>query len=137
MTRKIHVFDTTLRDGEQSPGASMNTEEKLVVARELLRMNVDVIEAGFPVSSPGDFQSVRRIGELAGDAAVVCALTRAVDGDIDAAADALERATIDGQEYLSVEELQQASGVGASILDRLRQVGALGDLPESSQVSFF
>ncbi len=92
MTRKIHVFDTTLRDGEQSPGASMNTEEKLVVARELLRMNVDVIEAGFPVSSPGDFQSVRRIGELAGDAAVVCALTRAVDGDIDAAADALKTA---------------------------------------------
>ena len=92
MTRKIHVFDTTLRDGEQSPGASMNTEEKLVVARELLRMNVDVIEAGFPVSSPGDFQSVRRIGELAGDAAVVCALTRAVDGDINAAADALKTA---------------------------------------------
>ena len=92
MTRKIHVFDTTLRDGEQSPGASMNTEEKLVVARELLRMNVDVIEAGFPVSSPGDFQSVRRIGELAGDAAVVCALTRAVDGDIDAAVDALKTA---------------------------------------------
>ena len=92
MTRKIHVFDTTLRDGEQSPGASMNTEEKLVVARELLRMNVDVIEAGFPVSSPGDFQSVRRIGELAGDTAVVCALTRAVDGDIDAAVDALKTA---------------------------------------------
>ncbi len=92
MTRKIHVFDTTLRDGEQTPGASMNTEEKLVVARELLRMNVDVIEAGFPVSSPGDFHSVRRIGELAGDAAVVCALTRAVDGDIDAAADALKTA---------------------------------------------
>lgn len=61
----------------------------------------------------------------------------ALKGLGDAAADALERATIDGQEYLSVEELQQASGVGASILDRLRQVGALGDLPESSQVSFF
>lgn len=89
MTRKIHVFDTTLRDGEQSPGASMNTEEKLVVARELLRMNVDVIEAGFPVSSPGDFESVRRIGELAGDAAVVCALTRAVEKDIDVAVEAL------------------------------------------------
>lgn len=75
MTRKIDIFDTTLRDGEQSPGASMNTEEKLVIARQLLRLNVDVIEAGFPISSPGDFESVRRISELAGDAAVVCALT--------------------------------------------------------------
>ena len=83
MTRKIDIFDTTLRDGEQSPGASMNTEEKLVVARQLLRLNVDVIEAGFPISSPGDFESVRRIAELAGDQAVVCGLTRAVEKDID------------------------------------------------------
>ncbi|MEF9841240.1 MAG: 2-isopropylmalate synthase [Raoultibacter sp.] len=89
MTRKVAIFDTTLRDGEQSPGASMNTEEKLVIARELLRMRVDVIEAGFPVSSPGDFESVRRIAELAGDKTIVCALTRAVEKDIDAAADAL------------------------------------------------
>ena len=76
MTRKIDIFDTTLRDGEQSPGASMNTEEKLVVARQLLRMKVDVIEAGFPISSPGDFESVRRIAELAGDDATVVGLTR-------------------------------------------------------------
>ena len=61
MTRKIAIFDTTLRDGEQSPGASMNTEEKLVVARQLLRLNVDVIEAGFPISSPGDsFAAITR-----------------------------------------------------------------------------
>ena len=86
MARQIKIFDTTLRDGEQSPGASMNTEEKLAIAQQLLRLKVDVIEAGFPVSSPGDFQSVRRIGELVGDAAVVCALTRAVDRDIDSAA---------------------------------------------------
>ena len=90
MTRKIAIFDTTLRDGEQVPGASMNTDEKLVVARELLRMNVDVIEAGFPISSPGDFESVRKISELAGWDAVVCALTRAVDKDIVCAADALQ-----------------------------------------------
>ena len=90
MSRKIHIFDTTLRDGEQSPGASMNTEEKLVVARQLLRLKVDVIEAGFPISSPGDFESVRRIAELAGDDAVVCGLTRAVEKDIDVAADALK-----------------------------------------------
>ncbi len=92
MARHIKIFDTTLRDGEQSPGASMNAEEKLAIAQQLLRLKVDVIEAGFPVSSPGDFQSVRRIGELVGDAAVVCALTRAVDRDIDAAAEALETA---------------------------------------------
>ncbi len=90
MTRKIAIFDTTLRDGEQSPGASMNTEEKLVIARQLLRLNVDVIEAGFPISSPGDFESVRRISELAGDNAVVCGLTRAIDKDIEVAADALK-----------------------------------------------
>lgn len=53
MTRKIAIFDTTLRDGEQLPGASMNTEEKLIIGRQLVRMNVDVIEAGFPISSPG------------------------------------------------------------------------------------
>lgn len=92
MTRKIDIFDTTLRDGEQSPGASMNTDEKLVVARELLRMNVDVIEAGFPISSPGDFESVRKISQLAGEDAVVCALTRAVEKDIVCAAEALELA---------------------------------------------
>ena len=92
MTRKINIFDTTLRDGEQSPGASMNTEEKLVIARQLLRLKVDVIEAGFPISSPGDFESVRRIAELAGDDTVVCGLTRAIDKDIDVAADALKYA---------------------------------------------
>ncbi len=89
MTRKIAIFDTTLRDGEQSPGASMNSEEKLVITRQLLRLNVDVIEAGFPVSSPGDFKSVQQIAAEVGDRAVVCALTRAVEKDIDSAARAL------------------------------------------------
>ena len=73
MTRKIDIFDTTLRDGEQSPGASMNTEEKLVVARQLLRMKVDVIEAGFPISSPGDFESVRRIAKGINGSGYCCA----------------------------------------------------------------
>ena len=90
MTRKIAIFDTTLRDGEQSPGASMNTEEKLVIAQQLLRLHVDVIEAGFPISSPGDFRSVQDVGRLAGDDAVVVGLTRAVDKDIDRAAEALK-----------------------------------------------
>ena len=113
MTRKIDIFDTTLRDGEQSPGASMNTEEKLVIARKLLQLNVDVIEAGFPISSPGDFESVRRIAELAGENATVCALTRAVEKDIDAAADALR--------YAKRPRIHTGIGVSKShIYDKLR-----------------
>ena len=92
MTRKITIFDTTLRDGEQSPGASMNTEEKLVIARQLLRLGVDVIEAGFPISSPGDYESVVRVADLVGENAVVCALSRAHNADIEKAAKALANA---------------------------------------------
>jgi len=92
MLDTVRIFDTTLRDGEQSPGASMNTGEKLEIARQLVRLGVDVIEAGFPISSPGDFESVRRIGTEVGDAAVVCALSRAVAADIESAADALKTA---------------------------------------------
>ena len=89
MTRKINIFDTTLRDGEQSPGASMNSDEKIIIARQLIRLGVDVIEAGFPISSPGDFRSVEEIGRLAGDDCVVCGLTRAKERDIDVCAGAL------------------------------------------------
>ncbi len=92
MTRRIQILDTTLRDGEQSPGASMNTEEKLIVARQLIRLGVDVIEAGFPMSSPGDLRSVQEIAQLAGDDCVVCAFARAVDKDIELAAEALKPA---------------------------------------------
>jgi 2-isopropylmalate synthase len=92
MTRRIAIFDTTLRDGEQSPGASMNSDEKLIITRQLLRLGVDVIEAGFPISSPGDFDSVRRIAAEVGEKAVVCALARAVARDIEAAAEALASA---------------------------------------------
>ena len=92
MSRKISIFDTTLRDGEQSPGASMNTEEKLIVARQLVRLGVDVIEAGFPISSPGDFRSVQEIGQLVGDECVVAAFSRANIEDIDCAAEALKTA---------------------------------------------
>lgn len=92
MTRKIDILDTTLRDGEQSPGCSMNTQEKVIVARELLRMGVDVIEAGFPISSPGDFRAVSEIGSMVGDKAVVAAFSRAVEKDIDSAAEALKTA---------------------------------------------
>src|SRR5580765_7015920 len=63
---RVRIFDTTLRDGEQSPGATMNVEEKVVIARQLEKLNVDVIEAGFAVSSPGDFDSVARVAEAVG-----------------------------------------------------------------------
>jgi 2-isopropylmalate synthase len=89
MTRKIAIFDTTLRDGEQSPGASMNAQEKIVITRQLLRLGVDVVEAGFPVSSPGEFKSVQDIAKIVGDKCIVCGLTRAVEHDIDVCAEAL------------------------------------------------
>ena len=92
MTRKIDILDTTLRDGEQSPGCSMNTQEKVVVARELIRMGVDAIEAGFPISSPSDYRAVSEIGALAGDGVTVCAFSRALESDIDCAAEALKTA---------------------------------------------
>src|SRR5690606_11177766 len=88
---KVEIFDTTLRDGEQVPGCKLNTRQKLKIAARLDEMGVDVIEAGFPVSSPGDFQSVTEISKLIKNAAV-CALTRAVKEDIEIAAEALKHA---------------------------------------------
>jgi 2-isopropylmalate synthase len=91
MTRLISIFDTTLRDGEQSPGASMNVEEKITLAKQLARLGVDVIEAGFAISSPGDFESIKRIGaEVEGP--VICSLARARSEDIDRAWEALRDA---------------------------------------------
>lgn len=91
MERRIVIFDTTLRDGEQSPGASMNIEEKLEVAKQLARLNVDVIEAGFPISSPGDFESVKLIAQQI-KGPTICGLARATNQDIDAAWEALKYA---------------------------------------------
>ncbi|MBF0321279.1 MAG: 2-isopropylmalate synthase [Nitrospirae bacterium] len=89
--RIIKIFDTTLRDGEQSPGATMNVEEKLQIARQLARLNVDIIEAGFPITSQGDFEAVKRIAdEVRG--VTVCGLARAVDKDIDRVAEAVKGA---------------------------------------------
>ena len=85
------IFDTTLRDGEQSPGASMTREEKLRVAKALEKLRVDVIEAGFAVSSPGDFDSVKSIAEAVKDS-TVCSLARTVQLDIERAAEALKNA---------------------------------------------
>lgn len=89
--RQIHIFDTTLRDGEQSPGCTMNPKEKLELARQLERLGVDVIEAGFPVSSPDDAQAVREVAKAV-TRSTVAALCRAVRGDVEAAAKALEPA---------------------------------------------
>lgn len=91
MSQKIEIFDTTLRDGEQVPGCQLSTEEKVVIARELEALGVDVIEAGFPISSPGDFLSVIEISKAVKDTGV-CALTRSKKDDIDVAAEALRYA---------------------------------------------
>ncbi|MDI9862059.1 MULTISPECIES: 2-isopropylmalate synthase [Flectobacillus] len=91
MSQRIQIFDTTLRDGEQVPGCQLNTEEKLQVAEQLELLGVDIIEAGFPISSPGDFRSVEEIAKLVKNA-TVCGLTRAKKEDIDAAAAALKHA---------------------------------------------
>ncbi|MBI5810089.1 MAG: 2-isopropylmalate synthase, partial [Deltaproteobacteria bacterium] len=91
MENRVRIFDTTLRDGEQSPGASMNVEEKLLAARQLARLGVDIIEAGFAFSSPGDFEAVRRVA-LEVEGPTVCSLARAKPADIDAAWEALKGA---------------------------------------------
>ncbi len=91
MSNKIQIFDTTLRDGEQVPGCQLATEEKITIARELEALGVDVIEAGFPISSPGDFLSVIGISRAVKEP-VVCGLTRAKQEDIDVAAEALRYA---------------------------------------------
>ena len=87
----VQIFDTTLRDGEQVPGCKLDTESKLIIADRLDHLGVDVIEAGFPISSPGDFHSVESIAKLIKNA-TVCGLTRAVKKDIEVAADALKHA---------------------------------------------
>lgn len=91
---RIIIFDTTLRDGEQSPGATLNVDEKLTIARQLARLGVDVIEAGFPYASPGDFEAVQKIAQTVGTESgpTICGLARATRQDIQAAANALKPA---------------------------------------------
>src|SRR5437870_7398476 len=92
MSDHVLIFDTTLRDGEQSPGCSMNTAEKLEVAGALVEMGVDIIEAGFPIASPGDFEAVREIANTIRGNSVIAGLARCNDADIDRAWEALKRA---------------------------------------------
>ena len=89
MSDKVQIFDTTLRDGEQVPGCKLVTEEKIIIAKRLEELGVDIIEAGFPISSPGDFNSVVEISKAVTNP-TVCALTRAVEKDIDVAGEALK-----------------------------------------------
>jgi 2-isopropylmalate synthase len=91
MKDKLIIFDTTMRDGEQSPGASMTKEEKLRIARQLERMRVDVIEAGFAASSPGDFEAIKAVAGTIKDS-TICSLARANDRDISRAAEAIKPA---------------------------------------------
>ena len=98
---KIQIFDTTLRDGEQSPGCSMSAGEKLLLARQLEKLGVDTIEAGFAASSPGDFESVRSIGQEIRESMVV-SLCRMVENDVDRGAEALKDAHNWGLHTLSL-----------------------------------
>ncbi len=91
MSKNIIVFDTTLRDGEQSPGASLTVNEKIIIAEQLSKLGVDVIEAGFPIASQGDFEAVKSIAESV-DGPIVCGLARAVDKDIDRCWEAVKHA---------------------------------------------
>src|SRR5437868_12591273 len=86
---RVYVFDTTLRDGEQSPGISLNVQEKLEIAHQLARLGVDVIEAGFPITSPGDSKAVAAIAQAV-EGPVICGLARTVAPDIDAAWNAIK-----------------------------------------------
>lgn len=88
---KVQIFDTTLRDGEQVPGCKLNTKQKIIIAEQLDLLGVDIIEAGFPVSSPGDFASVEAVSKIVQNA-IVCGLTRSVENDIKVAAEALKYA---------------------------------------------
>lgn len=87
----VKIFDTTLRDGEQSPGASMNTEEKIKLAIQLEKLGVDIIEAGFAAASPGDYEAISRISQTL-KKTTICSLARAIPRDIETAARALEKA---------------------------------------------
>ena len=91
MTKQIKIFDTTLRDGEQSPGCTMNLKEKIVLAKQLEALNVDIMEAGFAIASDGDFEAVKTVAQTIKNSAVA-SLSRALEKDIDRAWEALQYA---------------------------------------------
>jgi 2-isopropylmalate synthase len=99
MSKIIKIFDTTLRDGEQTPGVNLNTKEKLRIAKQLENLGVDIIEAGFAISSPGDFDAIKTIAENVKNS-TIASLARAVKGDVDAALRALDKAKREKSSYL-------------------------------------
>ena len=99
---RVHIFDTTLRDGEQSPGISLNTAEKVEIAQQLARLGVDVIEAGFPITSPGDFEAVEAIARAV-EGPVICGLARTHKADIDAAWGAVKDARAAADPHLHLD----------------------------------
>lgn len=127
----VRIFDTTLRDGEQSPGASLTSAEKLEIARQLSRMGVDIIEAGFPAASPDDFEAVRRIAQEVGteDGPVVCGLARAVEKDIRTCYEAVREAAHPRiHTFLGVSDIHlkyQTRMTQAQALDTVREMVTL------------
>lgn len=127
----VRIFDTTLRDGEQSPGASLTSAEKLEIARQLSRMGVDIIEAGFPAASPDDFEAVRRIAQEVGteDGPVVCGLARAVETDIRTCYEAVREAAHPRiHTFLGVSDIHlkyQTRMTQAQALDTVREMVTL------------
>ena len=110
MKNQVKIFDTTLRDGEQVPGCKLDTKSKLILAEKIDMLGVDIIEAGFPISSPGDFKSVVEISKIINNASV-CALSRANEKDIDVAA----KASLGGGGYCAIwPSLPDREGMGAT-----------------------
>ena len=117
MNERLYIFDTTLRDGEQVPGCQLNTIEKIQVAKQLEQLGVDVIEAGFPISSPGDYNSVIEISKAV-TWPTICALTRAVEKDIDVAAESLQYAKHKTNSYGVLGQVTHTSDLNLTRIER-------------------
>ena len=133
MEKKVNIFDTTLRDGEQVPGCGLNKEEKIIIAKALEQLGVDVIEAGFPISSPGDFASVKAIAQNVKEP-VICALSRAVEKDIIRAVEALEISGPSGADFDVLNaniRSQLPDGYTLRVLPSTRDWSPRGDLEEA------
>ena len=129
-TEKLIIFDTTLRDGEQSPGASMTQEEKVRIARTLEKMQVDVIEAGFAVASPGDFAAVQAVAENIQNSRI-CSLSRAIAKDIETAAAAIKPANAG---RIHSRDGHRSRGPGPRSDGRRRSCGAAAARARSSPI---
>src|SRR5579863_2670515 len=121
----VRIFDTTLRDGEQSPGFSMNTAEKIRMARQLAKLGVDVIEAGFPIASRGDLEAVRKVAQEVRDVPIA-ALARAKKPDVDAALEALESAASPRLHvFLATSDLHLSAKLNITRQEALEAIGSM------------